>query len=158
MQAEVGPVLDGERRQGAEYFPRTVRQFNGWDGSQNSRSALRPFEAFKVNANVTLRKRSDILERVVAVIKNLRNQQESTPRRAQPDTHAVLKERLAREVLMRAQLEEALIHLKRENKQLARENDGLKTQRDSIKQEARRAVKRLELRLARVELERKTQE
>ncbi|MCA8041836.1 hypothetical protein [Burkholderia seminalis] len=157
MQGEAGPILDELGRPKLEFFPRTVRQFNAWDGSQNSQSALRPFGVFKVNANATLRKHPHLLERVVSAINSLRVQQDSASKHVQRDAQTLLKERLKHEALMRTQLEDALRHLKRENKRLTRENLGLKTQRDNIMEESHRAINRLKLELARIEQERKVQ-
>lgn len=54
-----------------EYFPRTIRQFNGWDLSQNSRHIAERYLSIKKNANDTLRNYPSTLAEVQTAISSL---------------------------------------------------------------------------------------
>ncbi len=49
-----------------EYFPKTLRQFNNWDLSQNTLECRKKVASIKRNANDTLNKYQDLKSEVVA--------------------------------------------------------------------------------------------
>lgn len=67
----------------AEYFPRTVRQFNSWDLSQNSEQVTDRYLLIRKNANDTLRNYPSTLTEVQTAISSLIALDKKPPRNAE---------------------------------------------------------------------------
>jgi|GEM_PF-1250635 len=137
-------LIDEAGRNRLDFFPRTVRQFNFWDGTQNCATVRLGLAQFSVNANDTLRKRPDLRRAVEELICMLANAASTAIKTKREETIVGLRRSLELEELRRQQLEYELIRHRRELQDLAKENEFLRLQKDRISLASHDAIAKLE--------------
>lgn len=128
--------------QGYEYFPRTIRQFNFWDLSQNSHGIRSSFPSIKRNANDTLNKYLSARQEVSSLIVFLKNY--AAAARPQGDRLSVKISQLKEQKEYAHLLEKELILIRQDRADLSRRVKGLTAKIDSITHEFRSVVEKLE--------------
>jgi len=99
-----------------EYFPKSVRQFNAWDASQNSNEIQAALPTICRNANDTLRKHAHLRSEVVQTIESLRLRAADQFEGTKPLRIGKLRAALKLEVHLRTLLEHELIAIRRDLK------------------------------------------
>lgn len=96
-----------------EYFPKSNRQFNAWDGSQNSKDLNALLPKISRNANDTLRKNANLRTKVEQIVESLRLRAADQCQDAKPARISKLRSALKVEKRIRALLENELIEVRR---------------------------------------------
>jgi hypothetical protein len=136
-----------------DYFPRTPRQFNLWDGGQNCNAVQDQLPKIHVNANATLRRHSDLRQTAIELMRQLSSKVDFRSEPKGRETIAGLKRLLVSEEKKRLSLEAELISQRREIKRLSGDNDRLVDLKDKNERFARDEIKKFQLRIASYERE-----
>ncbi|MFQ6333988.1 hypothetical protein [Methylophilus sp. 3sh_L] len=129
---------------GLEYFPRSIRQFNFWDGSQNSLQLREGIPAIFRNANETLNSHKELRLRVAAVLEALVIKSLSQANQLKPLRIKKLNTSLELERKLRSVAETELIVLRENMRLLQRQISESQSSSVSIEREFQRLVKSLE--------------
>ena len=97
-----------------EYFPKTIRQFNSWDGQRNSDMFQSEMPSLRPNANDTLRKHALLRSEVETLLPLLVLQAESQRLEKRPASIRRLRVELDREKKIRELLENEIIEARRQ--------------------------------------------
>ena len=97
-----------------EYFPRTIRQFNFWDGSANSQSVRNGFPTISRNANDTLRRYPVLKGEVEDILDALIAREILQQNHAKPIRLKKLYDSNALEKKLRVILENELVNLRKQ--------------------------------------------
>lgn len=65
-------LIDEKDKKQLDYYPRSLRQFKAWDGTQNCKLVREKLPAFSTTGNDTLPKRPELQEKVRCIIEALR--------------------------------------------------------------------------------------
>lgn len=133
-----------------EYFPRSVRQFNFWDGSQNSLKLREAMPSIFRNANETLNSHKGLRLRVVAVLEALVSKSLSQANQLKPLRIKKLTSNLDVEKRLRIVAETELVILRESMRLLQRQISESQSTSDNIEREFQRLVKSLEIELEEV--------
>lgn len=121
-----------------DYYPRTLRQFNLWDGSTNS--VLGELGSIRKNAPQTLRKNLAMQETVERLLTALRLRAAEQIRSAKPIRIQTLTRKLEVSEVRRALLEHEMLEQRKNMKELSAELIRLKEANALISEEAHRAI------------------
>ncbi|MFC7515473.1 hypothetical protein ACFQUU_10685 [Herbaspirillum sp. GCM10030257] len=127
-----------------DYFPKSLRQFNLWDGSQNCSETLRAFPIFRKNANDTLRIHTSLRQCVQKLIAELRRKRKEQSYIEKPDTLNSLRSQLVIEKGRLRLLEKELYNHRKQMKILQGENLRLTELVELASEESHRAISELQ--------------
>lgn len=97
-----------------EYFPRTIRQFNFWDGTANSHSVRNGFPTISRNANDTLRRYPELRKEIEDILDALIAREILQHNRAKPIRLKKLRDSNTLEKKLRTILENELANLRKQ--------------------------------------------
>lgn len=127
-----------------EYFPRSIRQFNFWDGSQNSPQLREGMPAIFRNANETLNSYKELRLRVASVLETLVIKSISQANQLKPLRIQKLTISLDLEKKLRIVAETELVILRENLRLLQRQLSESQSSSASVEREFLRLVKSLE--------------
>ncbi|SMP77696.1 hypothetical protein [Noviherbaspirillum suwonense] len=99
-----------------EYFPRTIRQFNFWDGSNNSEQIRNVLPAITRNANDTLRRHPNLRNDVDEAIDAVKQREILQLSQVKFTKISNLRGQIAMEKKLRSILESALVDVRKQQK------------------------------------------
>lgn len=102
---------NGERS--LDFYPKSLRQFNAWDGSQNNQDIQRVLPDISRNANDTLRKHADLRKEVEAILEVIHFKAVEQATDKHVTKLVALKRSLKTEQQLRHAVEQELIMLRR---------------------------------------------
>ena len=127
-----------------EYFPRSIRQFNFWDGSANSTQIRSGFPAISRNANDTLRSHPSLKNLVELVLDGLIARETLQQNQSKPIRIKKIRDSLAIEKKLRCIAEAELINVRKQQTEERRKYNDDKAASNSQIVELKKMVSELQ--------------